>query len=132
MRQLQSRVSQRVSDDRAEEDLPPGVRAAACPAWAFGRRFKQGTSCSSSGEDGVGRILGVCGSAFCATLERVKEEGFLRPGATEAAMRAVLKRPKGAVLVGRVVLMLVESLCDDGVLSKVGAFLDRGTGRDMH
>jgi len=95
VRQLQSRVSQRVSDDRAEEDLPPGVRAAACPAWAFGRRFKQGTSCSSSGEDGVGRILGVCGSAFCATLERVKEEGFLRPGATEAAMRAVLKRPKG-------------------------------------
>ncbi|KAJ1928566.1 hypothetical protein IWQ60_001941 [Tieghemiomyces parasiticus] len=44
------------------------------PAWAFGRRFRDGTSLERRPEPSVGLYLGMFGSAFCATIAHMIDE----------------------------------------------------------
>lgn len=47
-------------------------------------------------EDGIGRLLGVCGSAFCANLERIGYEGLWSESLpVEAVLRKLLHKPRG-------------------------------------
>lgn len=72
------------------------IHGAACPTWAFGRKFEKGVSCSASAEDGIGRFLGVWGAAFCANTERISSEN-LWPSQlpVEKALRSLLGKPRG-------------------------------------
>ncbi|XP_004363870.2 hypothetical protein CAOG_03031 [Capsaspora owczarzaki ATCC 30864] len=44
------------------------------PTWAFGRKFENGVSVDDRPEQSLGRLMGVFGSAFCATVSLIVAE----------------------------------------------------------
>jgi len=93
VRELQSRCAMSPVDEEA-----CCVAGTACPSWAFGWSFDDGRASYGGAEDSVGRVMGVCGSANCATLDNVAQEGIIPDKVSDKVMpvlRKLLKRPVG-------------------------------------
>lgn len=74
---------------------------AACPAWAFGREFRDGVSLAVApgGEPSLGLLLGVFGAAFCLTLDRALQTASPSlPRVIAAPLEAFVEKHHGAHL----------------------------------
>lgn len=64
------------------------------PTWAFGRSFNNGESLDFAPEISFGNYLGVCGSAFAATVRAIYNDKFknVNVGAMQPAVELIMKK----------------------------------------